>query len=104
MKAKIKIDYAEAKRGDVFNVVEIFDRFMTLDVNGKKVDFGKSEVELVAPTGPDMFSLGKNLSITFGKGLTLLRQCDVNILCNRMTWPVKKTVASKCINAYVWGM
>ena len=59
MKAKIKINYSEAKNGDVFQVVEIFEKFVTLDINGRKVDFGKSEIELVAPTGFEKINLLK---------------------------------------------
>ena len=62
MKAQIKINYSEAKKGQIFNIVEIEGRRVTLDINGRNVDFGFREVQIVAPSESDLFYLGRSLN------------------------------------------
>ena len=48
MKAQIKINYAEATKGQIFEVVEIQGKRVTVNINGRNVDLGFSEVQIVA--------------------------------------------------------
>ena len=49
MTAQIKINYAEAKKGESYPVSEIKGKRVTILLNGRNVDFGISEVQIVAP-------------------------------------------------------
>lgn len=103
MKAKIKIDYFPYKRGEVFDIDKIQDQFITLDIMGKKVDFGFKEVEIVARMGYEKMELGQYLAWQFGEGLTLLRIGECETLKKRVYLPIKKCLIGECLDAYVWG-
>jgi hypothetical protein len=47
MKAQIKINYAEAKKGQIFKVLEIKGKRVTVEINQRAVDFGLSETNLI---------------------------------------------------------
>ena len=108
MKATLKINYAEATKGQTFRVVEIQGKRVTLDINGRKIDFGFSEVELSATSDAEYFSLGRELDIVFGGKSqqyidNKLRGCGIEDLLNYVTYPVKKTVARLALNKYVFN-
>lgn len=108
MKATLKINYAEAIKGQTFRVVEIQGKRVTLDINGRKVDFGFSEVEFSATSDADYFSLGRELDIVFGNMSAQyvnnkLRDCGIEDLLKYIDYPVKKTIARMALNKFVWN-
>lgn len=108
MKATLKINYAEATKGQTFRVVEIQGKRVTLDISGRKVDFGFSEVELSATSDADYFSLGRELDMVFGCKSqqyinNKLRDCGIEDLLKYITYPVRKTVARMALHKFVWN-
>ncbi|MCP3966680.1 MAG: hypothetical protein GY718_10070 [Lentisphaerae bacterium] len=105
MKARIKVRYVNNEKGSVFNILETHDRFITLDIDGHKTDFGNSEVEIIASTPSDLFKLGRELIWNFAVAdQILMRQTEINQLVDRITWPVKKVVATKAVNHFIWDV
>jgi len=103
MKATIKINYAEATKGQIFRVLEIQGKRVTLEINGRNVDFGFSEVQIVAPTNSDIFALGKAL-MTMGKqAVQGWRENDVSDFMKQIELPITKSLMRKSINAVIWG-
>lgn len=103
MKAQIKINYAEATKGQVFEVVGIQGKRVTLNLNGRNVDFGFSEVQIVAPTTSDLFNLGRELLLMGSKSLQGWRKNDVTKFISQIDLPIKKSMMRKSINHVVWG-
>jgi len=103
MKAQIKINYAEAKKGQIFEVVEIQGKRVTVNINGRNVDFGFSEVQIVAPTTSDLFNLGRELLMMGSKSLQGWRENDVNNFIAQINLPITKSMMRKSINHVVWG-
>ena len=103
MKAQIKINYAEATKGQVFDVVEIQGKRLTVEINGRNVDFGFSEVQIVAPTTFDLFNLGRELLMMGSKPLQGWRENDVTNFISQINLPITKSMMRKSINHVVWG-
>lgn len=103
MKAQIKINYAEATKGQIFKVLEIQGKRVTLDINGKKVDFGFSEVQIVAPTNSDIFQLGKELMSMGKQAVQGWRENDITNFIKQIDLPITKTLMRKSINTVIWG-
>jgi len=103
MKAQIKINYAEATKGQIFKVVEIKGKRVTVEINGRKVDFGFSEVQIVAPTNFDIFNLGRELLLMGEKSLQGWRENDVTNFISQISIPITKSLMRKSINTVVWG-
>ena len=102
MKAKIKADYGLVKSGCHFDVVEVFGSRVTLLIDGQKADFGFSEVEIIQGTG-DLAELGRELSLIGEKSIPGWREKDVTNYINGLRLPIKKSLARRAINAFVWG-
>jgi hypothetical protein len=104
MKAQIKINYAEAIKGQIFKVVEIQGKRITVEINGRNVDFGFSEVQIVAPSISDLFELGSELLLHGKKSLQGWRESDVTDFICQLNLPITKLLSRKSINIVVWGM
>ena len=102
MKARLKINYGDVKTGQIFQIKEMLDRFAALDINGRIADFGYGEIEIISESLSDDFFLGQQLINTFGNTSNLMRQAGINKLCIKISWPIKKTLASRAINTYLW--
>ena len=103
MKAQIKINYAEATKGQVFEVVEIQAKRVTVNINGRNVDFGFSEVQIVAPTTSDILNLGRDILMMGSKSLQGWRESDVTKFISQINLPIRKSIMRKSINQVVWG-
>lgn len=102
MKAKIKTDYFPYKKGDIFDIKEILDQFVSLEINGNKVDFGFKEIEIIANMRYEKMELGRFLAWQFGKNLTLLRNGEIETLKKRVYLPIKKRLIGECLDVYIW--
>ena len=102
MKAQIKINYAEATKGDIFQIVEIKGRRVTLNINNRNVDFGFSEVQIVAPTTFELFNLGRELLMMGFKSLQGWRENDVTNFIAQIELPLNKSLMRKSINSVIW--
>ena len=103
MKAQLKVDYGfEAKKDEVFNIVEIKGKRVTIEINGRNVDFGFSEVQIVAPRKTDLFNLGKELMTiqTFG---FCMRDLDIKKAVNTIVLPITKKLAEKSIHNFIYS-
>jgi|GEM_PF-981153 hypothetical protein len=103
MKAKIKINYAEVKKGQVFEVVEIQGKRVTVSINGRKVDFGFSEIQIVTPTDSDLVNLGRELLMMGSKSLKGWREDDVTNFISQINLPISRSLMRKSINHVVWS-
>jgi hypothetical protein len=103
MKAQIKINYAEATKRQIFEVVEIQGKRVTVNINGRNVDFGFSEVQIVAPTTSDLLNLGRELLMMGSKSLQGWRENDVTNFIAQINLPITKSMMRKSINHVVWG-
>ncbi|OQB39705.1 MAG: hypothetical protein BWY04_01540 [candidate division CPR1 bacterium ADurb.Bin160] len=103
MKARIKINYAEATKGQIFEVVEINGKRVTVNINGRNVDFGFSEVQIVSLTTSDIFNLGSELLMMGSKPLQGWRENDVNNFIAQINLPITKSLMRKSINHFIWG-
>ena len=101
MKAKILIDYSEVKKGSEFQVVEIFGKRFTLSIEGKKVDFGISEVEIITGTKNEMFEVGRYIQGMFSD--FTMRQSDIDKQIKNIRFPMSKKQMNKCVNIYLYG-
>lgn len=102
MKAQIKINYSEATKGQIFEIIEIQGKRVTLNINGRSVDFGFSEVQIVAPRKSDLFNLGRclmNLQ-TFG---FCMRNEDIKKAINTINLPIKNTLANKAFYEFIYS-
>ena len=103
MKAQIKINYAEATKGQVFEVVEIQGKRVTVNINGRNVDFGFSEVQIVAPTTSALFNLGKTIMNMGKQSVQGWRENDVTNFMKQIELPITKSLMRKSINTVIWG-
>ena len=101
MKAKTLVDYSEVKKGSEFQVVEIFGTRCTLLIEGKKVDFGISEVEIIANTQTEMFEVGRYIQGMFSE--FTMRQTDIDKQIKNIKFPLSKTQINKCVNRYLYA-
>ena len=101
MKAKTLVDYSEVKKGSEFQVVEIFGTRYTLLIEGKKVDFGVSEVEIIANTRTEMFEIGRYIQAMFSD--FTMRQTDIDKQIKNINFPLSKKQINKCVNIYLYG-
>ena len=103
MIAKIKIDYMEVKKGSLHKIIDIFDKFVSINVDGRVVDFGRSEVEIVAENIKDQFEVGQNMTFASKNYNGIMRQVELKKIIKELNWPIKKNLALKCLNFYIWG-
>ncbi len=101
MKAQLKVNYSEAVKGQIFKIVEIQGRRITLDVNGRNVDFGFSEVQIVAPSRSDLFNLGRELMNIQTYGF-VMRDKDITEALKTISLPIKKSLATKSISNFIY--
>jgi len=103
MQAEIKINYAEATKGQAFRVVEIQGKRVTLDINGREVDFGYSEVQIIAPTDDDLTNLGHDLLMMGKRSIQGWKEKDVTGFINQISLPMTKSLKRRSINKAIWG-
>ncbi len=103
MKALLKVNYSEVKKGQIFKVVEIQGKRVTLEINGRNVDFGFSEVQIVAPTNSDLFVLGKALMNMGKESVQGWRENDVSNFMKQIELPITKSLMRKSINHVIWS-
>ena len=101
MKAKTLVDYSEVKKGSEFQVVEIFGTRCTLLIEGKNVDFGISEVEIIANTQTEMFEVGRYIQGMFSD--FTMRQSDIEKQIKKINFPLSKKQINKCVNIFLHG-
>lgn len=102
MKAQIKINYSEATKGQIFNIVETQGKRVTLDINGRNVDFGFSEVQIIAPSKTDLFNLGRELSYLTTTDF-FMRNSDIQKAINTIDLPIKSILAKQAINEFIYS-
>ena len=100
MKAKTLVDYSEVKKGSEFQVVEIFGTRCTLLIEGKNVDFGISEVEIIANTQSEIFEVGRLLNSMLND--FSMRNSEIDMQIKNIKFPLSKKLISKCIYAYLY--
>jgi len=103
MKAKIKINYSEVKKGQIFQIKEIKPKRVTLDINGRNVDFGFSEVKIIAQTKIDLFNLGRDFMLMGKTPIQGWREIDVTNFIKQINLPVTKSLMRRAINCVIWG-
>jgi len=103
LKAKLKVNYSEAKKGDFFSVSEIAGKRVTLIIGNRKVDFGFSEVEVVTNTNSDLYYLGRYLSLIDTTVEFLIRNIDIDNHIKQICLPIKKSLMRKSIHHYIWN-
>ena len=101
MKAKILVDYSEVKKGTEFEVVEIVGTRCTLLIEGRNVDFGISEVEIIANTPSQMFEVGRYIQGLFSD--FTMRQSDIDKQIKNINFPLSKKQINKCVNRYLYA-
>ena len=100
MKAKTLVDYSEVKKGSEFQVVEIFGTRSTLLIEGRNVDFGVSEVEIVTNNRAEMFEVGRFLNSMLNN--FSMRNSEIDMQIKNIKFPLSKKLISKCIYAYLY--
>ena len=109
MVAKLKIDYDDnMKKGQKFRIREIKGKRITLIdfKNNKNVDFGFSELELIAPDQSELASLGQFLAFQYGKDMMLLRNSEIKKCIDnakKAKFPVSRQLANMAIGCYIFG-
>ena len=101
MKAKTKVNYSDTKKGSEFKVVEIIGTRCTLLIEGKNVDFGISEVEIIANTQTEMFEVGRYIQGMFSD--FTMRQSDIEKQIKKINFPLSKKQINKCVNRYLYA-
>jgi hypothetical protein len=97
MKARLKIDYRDMKKGDIINVQPVSERFVTC--NG--VDFGWSEIEVC---GESMFELGKYITMidkTEANGY--MRQNAITAAAKSVIPALTTSVKVRALNRYIYA-
>lgn len=97
MKAKLKIDYKNMKKGDIINVQPVSERFVTC--NG--VDFGWSEIEVCEES---MFELGKYITMidkTEANGY--MRQNAITAAAKSVIPALPTSVKVRALNRYIFA-
>jgi hypothetical protein len=97
MKSTITNKYHE-NYGEQYNAVIVNDRIACLDIQGRKVDFGLSEIEIY----PDS-SFGKEIIWRFRESESLLRDSHIKSISRRAAkaWHQKICNCEKAAHAYV---
>lgn len=101
MKAKTLVDYSEVKKGSEFQVVEIFGTRYTLLIEGRKVDFGISEVEIITNTRAEKFEVGRYIQGMFSD--FTMRQSDIDNELKNIRFPLSKRKMNECVNTYLYA-
>ena len=60
MKAQI-INKQDENYGKIFEIHQIFDKFIALNIEGRVSDYGKSEINIILTCDKDYFYLGNLL-------------------------------------------
>ena len=97
MKARLKIDYKDMKKGDIINVQPISERIVTC--NG--VDFGWSEIEVCEES---MFELGKYITMidkTEANGY--MRQNAITAAAKSVIPALPTSVKVRALNRYIYA-
>ncbi len=98
MRVKVIAKQSE-HHGKICHVVEVLhNRIFCLYIEGRKVDFGKSEVQIVADA-----AAGKEIAFTFQKyGLSLLRSSHIRQIAKMaaLAWDQKISHCEKSLHAY----
>jgi len=98
MQAKVTTKHSE-HFGRVCHVVEVLqNKIFCLYIDGAKVDFGKSEVEIV----PDA-STGQKIALAFQEyGLSILRNAHIHKIAKKaaLAWCQKISTCEKALHAY----
>ncbi len=103
MRAKI-INKENEYYGQNFIVSKVFDKFVALRVNGKIVDFGKSEIKIIAKTEKELYILGSfllSMPIQGGKN-GLMRHSEIIKYVKKIDFPANKNLMTKAISFYLW--
>lgn len=99
MKATITTKHHE-NRGQQFSIIEVLhNRIVCLDIGGRKVDFGMSEVRI----SPDA-SAGREILFAFtAYGDSTLRDSHVARIAKRAAamWKQKASNCTKAVHAYL---
>ena len=101
MKAKLLVDYSEVKKGTEFEVVEIVGTRCTLLIEGRNVDFGISEVEIIANTRTEMFEAGRYIQGMFSA--FAMRNTEVEMQIKKLKFPMSKKMICKCVNTFLYN-
>lgn len=101
MKAKLKVNYSELKKGDVIEIIELHNKFVTSLYLGRKIDFGYSEIEFLNEE-KTLFEIGRKLSQIQKNGFVMrekdIKECTKNIISG-----LKHSFKIKCYNFFIYG-
>ena len=101
MKAKLKVNYSELKKGDVIKIIEINEKFVTAFSLGRKIDFGYLEIEFLKDE-KTLFEIGKKLSQLQRIGF-VMRENDIKEAVKNILPKLKKSFKIKCYNFFIYG-
>lgn len=103
MKAKIKVNYSDVKKGEIFEVAEIIlNKIVVLNINGVNVDFGFSEVEIVSTNSTELFELGRYVIANQNEVDFTLRDKDIKKIVESVKLPISKSLCNKSIYYYLY--
>jgi hypothetical protein len=101
MKAKIKIDYSEIKKGYTVTIIELHKNFVTVLCNGRKIDFCYSEIEFLTDK-KNLFDIGRALSQLQTIGF-VMRDKDIKKAVSGILPKVKNNFKEKCYNEFIYN-
>jgi uncharacterized pyridoxamine 5'-phosphate oxidase family protein len=101
MKAKIKIDYSEIKKNEIVIVSELHKNFVSVLCNGRKIDFGYSEIEFLTDK-KNLFYIGRTLSQLQTIGF-VMREKDIKKAIFGILPKLKISFKEKCYNEFIYN-
>lgn len=89
----------------IYFITETFDKFISTKINGNSVDFGLSEIEIVAENKQDFFNIGKTINFFNDTESTILKTNVIKRSIKNMQniVNIKTSLAEKSINFYNYG-
>lgn len=104
MKAKI-LNKEDENYGKIFMVSEIHEKFVSLIVNRKKLDYGFSEIKIIVETDRDKMILGSYLLRykSPGESNGFLRHSEIIKFCKNINFPASLRTMSAAISHYMWN-
>jgi len=101
MKAILKIDYSEIKKGNTVTISELHENFVTVLYLGRKIDFGYSEIEFLNDK-KNLFDIGRKLSQLQTIGF-VMRENDIKKAVSTILPKLKNSFKEKCYNQFIYN-
>lgn len=101
MKAKLKVNYSELKKGNIVEIIELHEKIITVLFLDKKIDFGYSEIEFLKDE-KNLFQIGKKLSQLQTIGF-VMRENDIKKAVSNILPKLKTSFKEKCYNQFIYN-